>query len=140
MKTKSTPHVLAKATRTANSVAEVPSSDWLAAAKNHAETPGTSTRPGPSARRNCRRMGRRPRPVHDVGGDLQGPPRRHGVEALSLRRRCHLQPDHSEAMLHLMLLYEQEGAHAQAGLLRGRLQPAAEVLHERCVTGCRSID
>jgi chemotaxis protein methyltransferase WspC len=44
-------------------------------------------------------------------------------------KRCfekalYLQPNHREAILHLMLHYEQEGAHAQAALLRDRLQRA----------------
>jgi chemotaxis protein methyltransferase WspC len=44
-------------------------------------------------------------------------------------KRCfekalYLEPNHSEAILHLMLLYEQEGAHPQAALLRTRLKRA----------------
>ncbi len=51
--------------------------------------------------------------------------RRNDVES----RRCfekalYLQPDHRDALTHLMLLYEQEGAHKQAALMRSRLDRA----------------
>lgn len=39
-------------------------------------------------------------------------------------RALYLQPDHRDALLQLMLLYEQEGAQTQAALMRGRLDRA----------------
>jgi chemotaxis protein methyltransferase WspC len=43
----------------------------------------------------------------------------------SFRKALYLDPDHREALVHLMLLYQLQGEHAQAALLRRRLERLA---------------
>jgi chemotaxis protein methyltransferase WspC len=71
------------------------------------------TRYGPSAEAHCL-MGI----VHQA--------RRDRAAALaSFRKALYLEPDHREALVHLMLLYQVQGEQAQAALLRRRLERLA---------------
>jgi chemotaxis protein methyltransferase WspC len=65
---------------------------------------------GPSAEAYCL-MGLVHQARQDRGAALQ-----------SFRKALYLEPDHREALVHLMLLYQVQGEHAQAALLRRRLE------------------
>ncbi|HEY1599397.1 MAG TPA: CheR family methyltransferase [Pirellulales bacterium] len=123
IKTKSAPRSQVKSTRAQPSgAAALPASDPLSVAKSHADAGRLD-----AAWAECQTQLSTNGPTAELYAMLGLIHKARQDDAESKRcfeKALYLQPDHVEAIWHLMLQFEQEGAHAQAALLRDRLQRA----------------
>jgi len=62
--------------------------------------------------------------VYALMGIIQQARHEHSESKRSFEKSLYLDPQHREALLHLMLLCEQQGAHDQARVLRQRIERA----------------